>query len=801
MVVKVIVNHSTKAPDMLYDYFVPEELEEEIKIGSRLKVPFGTGNREVEAYVFGIKTRSNAKRLKSVSAVYDRAFDENMLELIKWLRDRCVCTYCDVIKTVVPRGSVNKPEEWIELADENADSELAKVLSSRGGECEINELLSCFETDMTSKIKTLVSEGILKRSYRDRREVKSSFVRVAYSLVEQEKLAETLKQLQNRAPVQARMIDILSTADRVSLADLVRFSDGSYAAIRALERKGLVATCDVQVMRNPVKHTERDEKKTLTAEQKAAFSAISAKFGQGFGQFLLHGVTGSGKTEVFLHAIERCIETGRKAIMLVPEISLTPQMVSRFSARFGERIAVLHSGLSLGERYDEWCRIRDNKADIVIGARSAVFAPFDNIGMIIIDEEHEQSYKSEMQPRYNTHEVALFRAKQYGAVLIKASATPKLESYYDALSGKTELLEIKNRISDKGMPEVTVVDMREELARGNRSILSECLKAEIEKNLSVGEQTILFLNRRGFSTFVSCRSCGFVAQCPNCSISLTYHKFSDTLRCHYCGHTIKNYKVCPECGGSYIRYFGGGTQKVEEEIKSIFPDAKVMRMDNDTTGGKGGHERILNEFERSGADILIGTQMVAKGLDFPNVTLVGVISADTSLFADDFRASERTFDLMEQVTGRAGRAEKLGRAVIQTYSPEHPAVVLASRHNYLDFYNGEIKMRHAMNYPPFCDIISVGFAGINEALVSECAKRFARAISANDRLKGKARLIGPIRASISKIKNKYRWQLIIKTRRGTNMTEHLAEATAFCRKNKNFDDVTIVTDINPNTIF
>ncbi len=801
MVVKVIVNQSTKAPDVLYDYLVPEAFEEDVFVGSRIKVPFGASNREVEGYVFGIKTRSSAKRLKSVIAVYDRAFDENMLEVIKWLRDRCVCTYCDVIKTVVPRGSINKPEEWLEIADAEYEDEITSNLNVLGGACEINSFLSRFDTDMTVKVKNLVAKGVLRRTYKDRCSVKSSFVKIAYSVVDSDALPDVLRTLQNRAPMQARMLDILSTADKVSLADLVRFSDGSYSAIHALEKKGYIKTCDLQVFRNPVKQIKRDEKKKLTAEQECAFGVIENKLGTGFSEFLLHGVTGSGKTEVFLHTIDACINKGKKAIMLVPEIALTPQMVSRFSARFGERIAVLHSGLSLGERYDEWCRIRDSKADIVIGARSAVFAPLDNIGMIIIDEEHESSYKSEMQPRYSTHEVALFRAKQYGAVLVKASATPKLESYYDALSGKTSLIEIENRISDKGMPKVTIVDMRDELQKGNRSVLSEVLKSEIEQNISNKEQTILFLNRRGYSTFVSCRNCGFVPQCPHCSISLTYHKFNDTLRCHYCGYTIRNYSKCPECNSSYIRYFGGGTQKVEEEISMIFPEAKIMRMDNDTTSGKGGHQRILKEFEDTKADILIGTQMVAKGLDFPNVTLVGVISADTSLFADDFRAAERTFDLLEQVTGRAGRAEKIGRAIIQTYSPDNPAVVLASRHDYKTFYNGEIKARLAMTYPPFCDIAAVVFSGVNEAMVSECAKRFSRELSANEKLKNKVHIIGPIKAAISKIKNKYRMQIIIKTKRGMNMTEHLADATAFCRKNKNYDEVTIVTDINPNTVY
>lgn len=801
MVVKVVVNHGTRAPDKLYDYLVPEELEEKVTVGSRVKVPFGTKNREVEAYVFGIKQKSRAKRLKSISEVYDRAFYESMIPLIEWLRDSTVCTYTDVMRVLVPRGSVNKPIEWIELADSAGDDEVLKVLEARGGSAEFNELLSCFDKDVSGRINELVKSGVLKRSYRDSKEVKALTVRLAELSVTLEEADKAAALLANRAPVQARMLDILRSAENISVADLVRFSDGSYAAVRALLKKGIIKCRDVEVRRNPVKKAEPDQKKKLTAEQASALSKIENAMNIGFSEFLLHGVTGSGKTEVYLQAIEGVLEKGKQAIVLVPEISLTPQVVARFSARFGERIAVFHSGLSVGERYDEWCRIRDGKADIVIGARSAVFAPLDNIGIIIIDEEHETSYKSEMQPRYNTAEVARFRAKGSGCVLLLASATPRIESYYGALNGERELLEIKERISSQGMPEVEIVDMKEELSGGNRSVLSKRLQAEISENLARGEQTILLLNRRGFSTFVSCRSCGYVAECPNCSISLTYHKYGDKLRCHYCGYTIDNHKTCPSCGSKYIRYFGGGTQKVEEELHRLWPDAKVMRMDNDTTSGKGGHERVLGEFVKSKADILIGTQMVAKGLDFPNVTLVGVVSADTSLFADDFRAGERTFDLLEQVTGRAGRADKKGRAIIQTYAPDNSAVKLAAEHNYKKFYQGEINVRRAMNYPPFCDIYSIGFSGVNEQLVSECAKRFKRIITENETLAKGVRLIGPIRCAVSKIQNRYRWQIIIKASRRLNLTPQLAGATEMCKQNRNFEDIIIITDKNPNMIF
>lgn len=802
MVVKAVVNHGTRAPDKLYDYLVPEEFEDKIQTGTRIKVPFGVHNTEVEAYVFDVKVRSKAQKLKSVSAVYDRAFDEKMLSLIEWLRDECVCTYLDVIKTVVPCGSVNKPEEWLEVIKESDDEIVAKI-KENGGACELNALLSRFDTDVTKRINKLVNDGILSRNYRDKTSVKAKTVRVARLNANEDEVSQVLEVLQkSKATSQQRIIEILESCDFVSLADLVSFSDSSYGAIRALEKKGYITCFDVEIMRKGYKSAVTDTKKTLTDEQQIAFDTISKDIKNGeFSELLLHGVTGSGKTEVYMQAIEETIENGKKAIMLVPEISLTPQTIARFTARFGERIAVLHSKLSLGERYDEWRRIRDNKADIVIGARSAVFAPMDNIGIIIIDEEHEQSYKSEMQPRYDTVKTARFRAKQYNAVLLLASATPKTEDYYRAKTGKIKLLTISKRVNASNLPDVKTVDMRGELSRGNRSVLSVALQNEIAKNLENGEQTILFLNRRGFSTFVSCRKCGYVCECPNCSISLTYHKYNDTLRCHYCGYSIKNPTVCPECGSKYIRYFGGGTQKVEEEVGRLFPTASVIRMDVDTTKGKNGHERILSEFEKNKTDILIGTQMVAKGLDFENVTLVGVISADTALNVDDYRADERTFSLLEQVCGRAGRAEKKGRAIIQTYSPQAPAVAFASKHDYQSFYELDIKTRRAMNYPPFCQITVVFFSGENQASVSACAKHFARCFAEIEKVKRNAKLIGPIPSAISKIKNKYRWQLIIKSAVGVNLTDSLASVTQLCRKNKNYDTVTIISDKNPNSIY
>lgn len=807
MVAQVVVNHQSKQVDKLFDYLIPEGLQ--VTVGSRVIVPFGAGNRQKEAYVFGIAAGSRAKNLKEIIRLADagRVFDEKMLDLIYWMREKYFCSFLDIIRAIIPAGTSVKPEEWIVLKADSAegkDRKLLDVLRNNGGAAEVNYLMQFFETNISAQLKKLCDAGVLKREYRDTRLVKDKTVRVASLAVSVDDAGELIGMLtKKRAAVQAKMLEILCMNEIVSLSDLIQFTEGSYNAISALEKKGYIRLKNIVVSR--AVYRSRDEALVppeLTKEQRQAVCAVEQDLEQGaYAGVLLHGVTGSGKTEVYMRLIERVINRGKQAVLLVPEIALTPQMVARFTSRFGERVAVFHSGLSLGEKYDEWKRMRDGEADIVIGARSAVFAPFSNIGIIIIDEEHETSYKSEMLPRYDTREVAAFRARQYGAVLLLASATPQVTSYYKAKAGEYRLLEMKNRVNSRRMPAVSIVDMRQELENGNKSVFSAALQAEIAYNLQNKEQTILFLNRRGFSTFVSCRSCGFVAECPNCNISLTYHKFNDTLRCHYCGYSVKNYQVCPACGSKYIRYFGGGTQKVEEEIKALFPSAATLRMDVDTTGRQGAHEAILREFQQKKTDILIGTQMVAKGLDFPNVTLVGVISADTMLNIDDFRAGERTFDLLEQVTGRAGRAGKPGRAVIQTYNPDHEAVVLAKAHDYKTFYETEIQMRKALWYPPFSDIVSILFAGSSEALVPQAARFFAKQLQGVKKLPQKSQVLGPVPASISRIKNKFRWRILIKCEDADGLGELLNDAQKACRKNALYGEIAVVIDKNPNNIY
>ena len=484
--------------------------------------------------------------------------------------------------------------------------------------------------------------------------------------------------------------------------------------------------------------------------------------------------------------------------MLVPEISLTPQMVERFVSRFGKRVAVIHSGLSYGERFDQWNKIKNNEVDVVVGARSAIFAPLENIGMIILDEEHENSYKSEINPRYHAREVAEYRASANGAPLILASATPSVDSFYHAKTlGDYKLFEMNNRYNDNSLPSVEIVDMRSEIFNyHNMSPISNRLEFEIRKNLEKNEKTILFLNRRGYNTFVSCRQCGYVMECKNCSIPLTYHMNSDSLVCHYCGYSIRNVSVCPECGSKHIKFFGTGTQKIEDELKRLFPEAKILRMDRDTTSAKGSHEAILNKFKNGEADILLGTQMVTKGLDFSDVTLVGVLAADSSLGVDDFRANERTFSLLTQVCGRAGRGDIPGRAVVQTYQPKNSTIEFAKTHDYIGFYENEIKFRKRLNYPPFCDIISILVQGKTEDIVKfEISSVFEFVKNSDDSHNNIIKLAHPMPAPIQRIKGDYRYRILIKVRDADLSLEILHEINnTHIQKNKN---TTMIIDINP----
>lgn len=747
-IVGVVVNRMVRNVDQVYHYTASDELYQKITVGSLVSVPFGKGDSEMEAYVVELPKSTEFSSLKEVRALLsgEPLFDEEMLAVCRFMQERYFCTLAAAIKAITPPGS-----------------------------------------------------GVRRRQSSDK------IITGSVLAIPGDEALLLLEKIRQKAPRQAKILELLLQNDFVANSDIRIITGAGQGAISALEKKGLIRPQQIEVYRNPVDFSKIPRTKALvpTPEQKAAIRQITHAAQKGEHQtFLLHGVTGSGKTEVFLQCIEAVIQNGRSAIVLVPEISLTPQMVERFAGRFGSRIAVLHSRLSFGERYDEYKRIRAGEVRVVIGARSAIFAPLHNLGLIIMDEEHEASYQAENVPAYHAREIALLRAKQNHIPLILASATPSVESYWRAKKGEYALLTLSARANRMQMPDVEIVDMRKELAQGNRSVLSERLKEEIRRNLERGEQTILFLNRRGFSTFVSCRNCGYVVKCEQCNIAMTYHKARNYLTCHYCGYTVKNLTQCPACGSRYIRHFGTGTQRVEEEVRELFPGASVLRMDVDTTGGKSSHQQILEQFAKEKTDILIGTQMVAKGLDFPEVTLVGVLAADLSLNLDDFRAGERTFDLITQVCGRAGRGKRAGRAVVQTYMPENEVLLQAKEQDYEAFFENEIALRKSLYYPPFCDILSLLLTGPNEAALSAFAAKTANHLRM-ECLKQKsiqAEVLGPGPATLSKINNKYRWRILIKCRADSAVREIVRRTLARHDKQKESKWINITAELNPNSM-
>ena len=739
-IASVIVNKTARVLDRPFDYIIPEFLENKLSVGMTVLVPFGKTNQLTEAYVIGFPKETQVDSLKEIDSLIDTEplFDDKLLELIFFMKKRYFSTYLAAIKTVVPYG--------VGLRSQT------------------------------------VSDKVLK----------GSSLALSY-----DEAFLALDAARNKAPIQARIIELLMQNDFVANTDIQLMLNCSNSAIRSLEQKGIITPVEIEVFRNPVDYSSITPTKALVPnnDQKRAIKAIHEAL-NAFSVFLLHGVTGSGKTEVFLQCIESVIKQGQTAIVLVPEISLTPQMINRFAGRFGKQIAVLHSRLSLGERNDEYKRIKSGEAKVVIGVRSAVFAPVKNLGLIVVDEEHESSYKSQSVPSYHAREIAAMRAKQHNIPLVLASATPSIESYYKALSAKYKLLTLENRANSQTMPDVSIVDMRQELANGNRSLFSSLLKDEIQKNLENGQQTILFLNRRGFSTFISCRSCGYVVKCPRCNIALTYHKNKDYLTCHYCGYTQKNLHSCPDCGSHYIKHFGTGTQKVEEELLEIFPEASFIRMDLDTVSRKNSHQTILDRFEKEKIDILIGTQMVTKGLDFENVTLVGVLAADMSLNLDDYRANEKTFDLITQVCGRAGRGSYAGRAVIQSYNPENAVLQMAKYQDYHTFYEDEIALRKTLMYPPFCDLISMVFTSFNESYAINCAKKTAQRLK--ERLgRENVEILGPGPCGFNKMNNKYRKRILIKCKLNDKIIKIITDCMNEHYQSKEKQSVSILTETNP----
>jgi len=810
MIVEVMLTDTSHAINQSFDYLVPKELEASMQSGLRVLVPFGVHNTTAEALVIACKEDSTFSRLKSVIRPLDAEpiCSKELLDLCFWMERRYFCSFQQAYQRIKPPHMGTEIRKWLILKQESTEQKLTPTqqlvldkLKELDGIAELEELEA--ELNRKGLIRSAVAlqdMGLVTIQEKIDDTISFTYVRKAHlnpDIEDGYALSDELRS--RRATTQADMILALCDNGDMTTSDLVMICEGSYSSLNALRDKGIISIYREQVERSAYQKDAYAPSApyTPTEEQKPVIDHLNHLIRhQLHEKILLRGVTGSGKTEVFLQAIATCIKQGKQAIMLVPEISLTPQMVERFVSRFGDSVAVMHSGLSQGERFDQWHKIKRGEVHVVVGARSAVFAPFDNLGILILDEEHESSYKSEIAPRYHAREIAMYRGQKHGAPVLMASATPSVSSYYHAKEGRYRLFEMHKRYNDNTLPAARICDMRSELLDyHNMSAISLRLQDELRRNLEKGEKSILFLNRRGYNTFVSCRECGHVMECEQCSIALTYHRKTEKLVCHYCGQTHEPVTVCPECGSKYVKFFGTGTQKIEDELHTLFPEARILRMDFDTTSHKGGHELILNRFRRGEADILLGTQMVTKGLDFPDVTLVGVLAADASLNVDDFRAGERCFSLITQVCGRAGRGDLEGRAVIQTYQPDNLTIRFAKEQNYTDFYENEILYRKRMDYPPFCDLVYILVSGENEQTARQEIENISTFIQNNDAGGCIRAHLGPAPAPIAKIKNKYRFRLLLKAEPVRQLFPLLHQISVSHNDSRTENMLTI--DINP----
>ncbi len=806
LIASVAVDKCLYPFDSLYDYLIPQSLEEKIKVGQAVMVPFGRGNKKRVATVFELKkTNVESAKLKPILSLSENGavMSEEQLYLARWLKENTFCTYYDAIKTIVPAGltfSVSA-EYSLEKGDINLltaeEREIYGELKKAKTERELEELI---KSNVTDKIRrSLTDKGFIIENHQMKRGVKDETRQTV-------RLREDFEQndrLQKLTPKQRAVIDTLVDYPSASVKELSYICAVTPVVIKNLIKYGLLEEYTATVSRADSAEAvaiKKPEDIVLSKEQQGAFDSLSALMkGENPHCALLYGVTGSGKTSVFLKLIDKAISEGRTALMLVPEISLTPQTVRNFQSIFGNTVAIIHSNLSMGQRADEYRRIESGEAKIVIGTRSAVFAPLSNIGIIVIDEEGEHTYKSDRSPRYHARNVAKQRAFRYNSLLLLASATPSLDSRYNAEIGKYSLVTLRERYNKFALPEVYTVDMKAEYESGNRGNFSYALLHEIEENLKRGEQTLLLLNRRGYHTHISCIKCGEVMECPNCGIPLTYHKFNETLCCHYCGYVTQMPEKCPKCGSKYITQTGTGTQRIEDEIGQYFPKARILRMDADTTMSKNAFESRFAAFGNGEYDIMVGTQMIAKGLDFENVTLVGVLSIDKSLYSGDYLGYERTFSLITQVVGRSGRGSKAGRAYLQTFSPDHYVLQLAARQDYDEFYRQETEVRKALLFPPFCDICLIGFSSLIDYSCEHAAKRFAELFKAQVKesdAKIPLRILGPTKMGTGRLGGRFRNKLIIKCKFNKQFRAILNETILKAYKDEAFRNVSFFADIN-----
>ncbi len=810
--------------DHAFSYEVPENFREIIRVGSRVLAPFG--RRKLTGFVVELTTKIAFTEVKPITDVLDDApiFSDEMLQLARWVADYYLSSWGEVLQATLPKGINLESKRIVRLIGEwraeqlkslqNVSENQRKILQAlfNNGALSFQQLrrkigsqnLSYNLVQLQKKGHISIQEIVARAKTRERT---MNFIQLAPDWLASHSLDDEIGNLMLKHSRQAEILKILRDfPDGLFQVDLLKQAQISLSGLKSLLRKEIVTVSQKEVFRDYYRQVQPETPNTITLnkDQRQALDEIESRIETGgFRTFLLFGVTGSGKTQVYMEAIARVLKLGKTAIVLVPEISLTPQTVKRFKDFFGNDVAVLHSRMSSGERYDSWRRIQRGDYHIVIGPRSAVFAPLTNIGLIVVDEEQETTYKQyDMAPRYHARDVAIVRAKLNDALVILGSATPSVETFFNAQHKKYTLLTLPSRVEHIPMPQVEVVDMAKEHQKrkqGEPTVFSSRLLEKIAEKLTLHEQVILLQNRRGFSTYIVCQDCGYIEKCIHCDITLTYHREGNKLMCHYCNYQKPAPEVCPNCGGVNIRYSGVGTQRVEDELNYFFPKARTVRMDMDTTSKKGSHDQIFRDFSRGLYDILLGTQMVAKGLDFPRVTLVGVISADTTLLIPDYRASERTFQLLTQVAGRAGRKDKQGKVIIQTYAPKNHSILFAQKHDYLRFYASEINQRKELLYPPFGKLIEVGFRGPNEKSVSGYANRFVLLLNVRSDF---YQVLGPSPAPLSKIQGNYRYHIILKNDRkkdpaGKKLRSEVKAAFQNFKKRYRPKDVKITIDVDP----
>ncbi len=800
---RVVIDGTVLGYDKYYDYTVPAEYSSANLAGCRVLVPFGRANSVRQGTVVAQNCTNDTEKLKEIISVIDTkpVLNAEMLELCEFLRERTFCTYYDAIRTLLPFGlDIKLVKEYTLNADFEGDLDddmqnVAAYIKNNGAIKRDKLLQICALSSNSDLPETLEKQGFLLSTSNAVRRIGDASVKMA-------RLNDEVFGTVKLTDKQQEVANLLCEVGAAPVKEICYYTGVTVAVVKALHNKGVIELYDQEVLR-PAFSGENAEKAkpiTLSQSQQKAFDDLSVMLDSNKASTaLLYGVTGSGKTQVYLKLCDRMIEQSKGVIVMVPEIALTPQTLNLFNDRYSGKIAVFHSAMSPGQRMDEYKRVKNGEALVAIGTRSAVFAPFENIGLIIMDEEQEHTYKSEMSPRFHARDVARFRASKHNSLLLLASATPAVESYAAAKQGKFKLCKLDSRYGNAKLPKVITVDMKNEVLLGNNGALSTVLVDKMEKTLADGNQCVVLLNRRGHNTYVSCPSCGMVETCPNCSISMTYHSANGRMMCHYCGYSKQTDGNCSQCG-SKLRFFGVGTQRVQEELGALFPKARILRMDADSVTTKNAYAQKLGAFAKGEYDILLGTQMVAKGLDFPKVTLVGVLGADRSAYSEDFRSFERTFSLLTQVVGRSGRGEKTGVAVIQTFNPQDNVIKLAANQDYDAFFDEEILTRKVMIYPPYCDIVAINTVCVDKSEAANAANELLKLIK--DKVNGeysdiKIIILGPVPPAIPKVNNKYRYRLIIKCKANARFRSFIKQSIEELRKNRNFKNTSVYIDVNP----